>query len=287
MDTVCSVEGNTKTSRTRKGEIRGRAWMVTLFDFSWTQIQSYLEGTDCEYVCQQERCPETEKLHFHVGIYFKNPRGIGFQKDWPEEGHWIKCKNWKATKKYCSKRDTRVAGPWSNIPGLKWRKTIRRPMLKNELYEWQKDIMKMIKEEPDFRSLWWYWSKEGLAGKTTFARDLMITHGAMMLQGASKYCIRAFLKTVIEDEIDQDVVIFNVTRTEYNSISYKSLETIKDGAGMSAFFDPLHGFWNPPHVLIFANFEPRWGAMSKDRWHVFEVTPDGGSRVTENPLKDD
>ena len=154
VDTSGARRGNTNKPRSRKGELRGRAWMATLFTRSRTQIQELLDSMDCQWVYQKERCPNTHNIHFHVGIYFRNPRGIAFQSEWPIETHWDKCRRWPETVKYCTKVPSRVDGPWTNIEGLTWRQTLKDPMDGKIPYPWQRDILQMIEEEPDDRAVY-------------------------------------------------------------------------------------------------------------------------------------
>ena len=51
---------------------------------------------------------------------------------------------------YCSKSDTRIDGPWCfGIPDA----PIRIPPLK----DWQQDLLTIIDQEPDSRTIYWCW----------------------------------------------------------------------------------------------------------------------------------
>lgn len=244
---------------------RSRAWF-----FTWNNADEILPGTvssnfsNCDWVFQKEQGKEG-MVHFQGVIRFKNPLDK-VPTDIFGLCHWERCRNWRNAVKYCTKVDTRIEGPWSNIDGLTWRKTLRRPMRKNEMYAWQTKLLKILEEEPDFRTIRWYWSKKGLMGKTTFSRELVIRFGALPMSGCNRDCMCFFFRTL--EERDVDVVVFNLSRQDANVCSYKTLEILKDGVGFSGKYESCGGAWNPPHVVVFANFEPERALLSEDRWVV-------------------
>ena len=60
----------------------------------------------------------------------------------------------------------------------------------SDLYDWEKEIIEIIKNEPDDRTIYWFWEPTGCTGKTTFAKYLYIKHGAIQLKKKRMiYCI--------------------------------------------------------------------------------------------------
>lgn len=269
MDTDSSDRGNTKNPRSRRGELRKRGWMATSFSMTRTQIECILATTDCQYVFQRERCPKTQRLHFHIGIYFRNPRGIAFQDVWPEDTHWEWVQNWKKTKVYCSKVKTRVEGPWSNIEGLTWRRTIKDPMEGLTPFPWQEEILEIIKEEPDDRKVYWYYDYTGNTGKSCLAKHIRMWYKCCILSGTAKDCFCS-LKLRLEDD-DVDVVIFDLSRAQAAKVSYNAIEQIKNGMFFSGKYESGDVMMNPPHIIIFANFPPDMSMLSSDRWIINEI----------------
>lgn len=266
---------NTKTPRSRQGEIRYRTWMGTLFDVPRTQILECLADMDCEWVFQKENCPETQRPHFHVGIHFKNPRGINFQENWPNTVHWDGRRDWRSTKTYCTKVASRVDGPWTNIKGLTWRATIRDPMAGKIPYFWQEEIVRMIGEEPDDRTVHWYWDAIGNTGKSSLAKHIRMFYKAIIVGGTSKDCFCA-IKSRLETD-DVLVVIFDLSRSQKNRVSYTAIEQIKNGAFFSGKYESGDVIMNPPHVIVFANFPPDLDGLSADRWHIVNLGQDNSS----------
>lgn len=259
--------GNTKkASRTRS-----RAWF-----FTWNnppedykaQLFDYFSENKLEYVFQLE---ETSVIHAQGVCRYKNPRD-----KWPDIDptiHWERCRSWpKSIKVYCIKRDTRIDGPWTNIKGIAWRKTLIDPLRGKELYPFQKEILEICKTDPDFRKINWYWESNGCAGKTSLARHLMIKYGkeAIYLNGTNKDCMCLLFKR-FEDNIDVKYVFFNLSRQDQNACSYKTLEILKDGVGFSGKYESSCDVWNPPHVFVFANFKPDLDKLSNDRWIIHKI----------------
>lgn len=275
MDTVSSDEGNTKNPRSRKKELRSRCWTGTAWvenGWSWTQLAQILGSLDGEpeYICQMERCPTTGKEHFHLGIYFKNPRGIAFQNEFPGKNiHWEVGRNWRNVKNYCSKRLTRISGPWTNIKGLTFRQTIRDPM-KNLIWrDWQKEIRDIIIGEVDERKVYWYWEPNGGVGKSCFTKHICMNYNAMVSGGTKKdvlYGIREF-----DRERDLQIVIFDICRSSFNHVSYKAIEDIKNGCFYASKYESGMVLINSPHVIVFANYPPDCSQLSEDRWVVQRI----------------
>lgn len=271
--TVWSVMSNTKTSLTTKARIRKRAWIGTLFDDSVAQFRDSLTdlGNDlkCDWIAQLERCPTTHRLHFHIGLYFKNPVGPSFQSCFPEGMHWEFGRNWRAVKKYCCKVKTRVDGPWTNIEGLTFRETIRDPMSGLEPYPWQAKILEMIKERPHDREIWWFWEPIGNTGKSCLAKHIRMWYKAAVLGGTAKDCFCS-LKLRLEVD-DVKVIIFDLSRSQENWVSYDAIEKIKNGVFFAGKYESGDVLMNPPHILVFANFEPILGKFSQDRWKIVRI----------------
>lgn len=266
--TVDSRFGNTReppsTSRCKKS----RAWC-----FTWPNPpKNFVEQLRSEfgnfnYVFQLE---ETSVVHVQGVMRYPNPRA-----NWPVIAngiHWERCRNWRNSVKYCTKLDTRIDGPWSNVPGLQWRKSLVDPLRGVELYGWQKDIVDLMKKDIDFRTVHWYWEPNGCAGKTSLARHMRIKYGSKVLyvNGLSRDILCSFAKQ-LDEGIDIELIFFGLTRQDMNKVSYKSLEIFKDGIGFSGKYESASLCFNPPHVVVFANFPPDNRCLSEDRWNIVDI----------------
>lgn len=256
------------TSRTN----RSRAWFFTVDNVGIgdaAQFELNLRNTGIsDYVFQLERA-ESGMIHFQGVCRFDNPR-----ENWPDiQCHWERCRNWRAAVKYCTKVDTRIGGPWTNIEGLRFRKTIQDPLLGLELYSWQKDILTMLEKTPDDRKVYWYWDRTGNSGKTSLAKHICLRYkSAIYLNGCSRDVLCAISKQL--EERDVDIAIFGLSRQDYNQISYKSLEILKDGIGFSGKYESGMFMCGAMHVIVFANFPPILSHLSIDRWQIVNIADD-------------
>ncbi len=64
------------------------------------------------------------------------------------------------------------------------------------------------------------------------------------------------------------VVIFDYSRSQEDSINYQVLEDLKNGIFFSPKYQSAMKVFEIPHVIVFANFEPKREKLSADRWAV-------------------
>lgn len=172
--------------------------------------------------------------------------------------HLEPCRNWYRAKKYCSKEESRVKGPWDHHTN--WIQTI------TNLRPWQREISEFtLLSEPNDRSIIWIWDTIGNKGKSAISKYLAIVHGATILNNGSF----ADLAYALPD--NPKIIIFDLPRTIEGRVNYTAIEKCKDGAIFSAKYESRMKWFNPPHVIVFANFEPDYTRMSMDRWVVIDL----------------
>lgn len=174
-----------------------------------------------------------------------------------ERIHWEKTRGSDDDNyKYCSKEN--------NFISFGYPKPVKT-LSEDQLFDWQKDIINIIKQEPDDRTIYWIWESEGKKGKTTFCKYLSIKFGAIPIEGKKNdilYCA---------SEFPSELYIFDFERSMEDYISYGAIEKIKNGYYMCAKYESKPIIRNNPHVLIFANFEPDYEKLSKDRWNIIDL----------------
>ncbi len=258
--------GNTKTSR-----IRSRSWFFTYNNYKKIDITNLVaQFTDsfCEYVFQEE-IGDNQTIHLQGVIRFKNPIGIAFQKNYPIEIHWERCRSWPQAVKYCTKRDTRNGDILTNIKNLKIRPTIVDPLKGKTLHKFQSDILIIISTSPDNRKIYWYYEPIGCSGKTSLAKHLVLKHKAIVVGGRLKdaqYAITELVKSR-----DPKIVIFDIPRSQLNHVSYAAIESIKNGLFFNSKYESGMCIFNIPHVIVFANSSPCIGELSLDRWIIKRI----------------
>lgn len=255
--------GNTKT--TGKEPKKSRSWAMTLNNPVQTveQMEQIFRSLGCEAWIFQLEEGVSKTPHFQGCLKFKNPRV------WPKDvlpgAHWEPCRNWKQSVAYCQKPEGRLGGPWAyGVPIVQPLKVIE------VLKPWQEQVKELVDEEPDDRKIYWFWESTGNAGKTAMAKFLCAKYNALFLSGKAadaKYAVSEWVAAKGEVKI----AIFGFSRSVEDYVSYQALEEIKDGIFFTGKYEGKMCMYNPPHVIVFANFPPDESKLSKDRWYIENI----------------
>lgn len=211
----------------------------------------------CKEFYYQLELSETGYLHYQGCLSLHTKHRMQEVKNilgW-NDVHLFHPMNWFALKNYCTKGDTREAGPWSHTSN--WIRTI------TNLYPWQSEVADMIKIEcNDDRSVYWYWEATGKWGKSQFCKWAAVHLGATILRGGA-------LRDIARSIPDQPkIIMFDFTRTVEDRVNYEAIEACKDGMIFSAKYESKMKIFNSPHVVIVANFHPDETCLSLDRWKI-------------------
>lgn len=259
--------GNTNNSaqskKTRTNQLK--KWFFTYNNYNLetleTNILPKIEEISEKYAIQEET-GENGTPHLQGCILLKKSmRWEEFKL--PKEIHWEKCKDWDDSVRYCTKKETRT--------GKQWTKGIPKPLKVIEnLFDWQKDILDTVNQEPDDRSIFWYYDKEGNKGKTQLAKYICSKKKALFVSGKASD-IKCAVAKWLEEMGELEVCIFGFPRSLEHFVSYEAIESIKDGIFFSGKYESGMCMFNSPHVLVFSNFAPDKTALSKDRWKIKEI----------------
>lgn len=261
-DTVDTVRTQ-PVSNTKKCT-RARFWLFTWNNFpvDWkTQLTQYFEGAE-KYIMQPEK-GQNGTPHIQGFVGFKNARDFNSLKKLNNEIHWEMSRS-NAAEKYCMKEETRIGD--TVCKGYK----IAKPVL-TELRPWQKNIIDIIGNEPDDRKIIWIYDKDGGQGKTKLCKHIcsMFPKTSLYVSGKASDIKCAVAEFTQENELK--VALFGFTRTIEDYVSYEAIEAIKDGIFFSGKYESRMCIYDSPHVICFANFEPCYENLSKDRWEVIKL----------------
>lgn len=182
----------------------------------------------------------------------------------PQSIHWEKCKGGRrANLDYCTKD-----GDYVHSAKLKPPRPLR---LITPRDGWQKDIVELVKTEPDDRSIHWYWDEVGAIGKTSLCKYLTVKYGAITLGGKAHDIRNGIVEYVKTNGNTPDIVLVNLTRSMEQYMSWEGLENIKDMYFYSGKFEGGMVCGPPPHLIVFANFPPAANKLSADRWHITKL----------------
>jgi len=244
-----------------------RRWFFTCNNYTEEDICFWTDKSRCiaeKFVMQEEKGLKTGTPHLQGYFETKNPRTLrGIWEELGPKYHVRPARNKEACIEYCRKLETRN--------GKQWSKGFRKPpRVLETLRPWQAEVVSLVQDEPDDRSIHWFWEKKGGCGKTQLAKYLCVNHEALYVGGKAqdvKYAVGQYLTT----HDDLKVVIYDVSRTQENYLSYQSIEEIKNGIFFSGKYESEQVIFNSPHVIIFANFAPDKTKLSEDRWVIHDL----------------
>jgi len=183
----------------------------------------------------------------------------------PQQIHWEIAKGTRADNvKYASKD-----GDYCCTPELK----PQREMVLIKPQGWQCEVLKIIEGVPDGRTLHWFWDHGGCTGKTSLAKYLAVNYRALILDGKAADVKHGIVMYRIGCGKLPEVIVMDYTRSMENFVSYQGLENALNMCFFSSKYETAMVCGPCPHVIVFANFEPDYEKLSKDRWNVHEVQP--------------
>jgi len=267
MEQLAQGPGNTIEVPVKEKCSKSRSWFFTFNNpeqenIGPEQMEQYLNMLEPKAWKFQLEKGDEGTLHYQGVIYVKNP--IVMPKHICKKIHWERCKSWHAALKYVGKKETRVKGPWSF--GVKEEVELK---VIEELRPWQVMVKEILDEEPDDRTIHWFWEPDGNIGKTAMAKWICSKYNVLYLSGKAsdaKYAVANWIKTKV-----LHAVIFGYVRSNEDYVSYEALEAIKDGIFFNSKYESGMVMYNSPHVIVFANFEPDRTKLSIDRWEIVDL----------------
>lgn len=133
-----------------------------------------------------------------------------------------------------------------------------------EFRPWQQAIMDIVAQPPHDRHIHWVFDHDGGKGKTFLAKHLVSVHGAFYSTGGKS-------TDIIYSYSGQRIVIFDFVRETHDFVNYGAIESIKNGLMSSNKYESCQKFYPPPHVIVFANFQPADGKLSADRIQLMTI----------------
>ena len=256
--------GNTVTpSNFKKQPNRATFYCFTHFNFETdviNRLHSRLNEICKKWLYGEESCPTTGKKHLQGWFKLKKPMRITELK-LAGNPHLETCKGDEEENiAYCSKEGKVVSHGFPKP--IKIATTLR---------PWQEKVIKIIKSEPDDRKIYWFWESTGGVGKSTLVKYAVVKHDALFCDGGKKADI---INLVFNNDMDTcNTIIWDIPRVNRNAVSYAAIEAIKNGLVCNTKYETGVKVFNPPHIIIFANFPPDLDEdnLSKDRWMITEL----------------
>lgn len=213
--------------------------------------------------CFQEETGENGTPHLQ-GIISLHKKSRDSEFNLPKQIHWEKPRKIEEAYLYCCKEESRTGKIFKKNYNLPYKFKIEKPMM------WHQKVWNIIKEEPDYRKIHWFWSEEGNLGKSIMAKDLVMNHNAVFCcKGKYSDIINILFNT---DMNERKIVVFDLPRNNGNKISYDAIESIKNGLICNTKFETGYKAFGEVHILVFANMEPDYTKLSEDRWEVHPLS---------------
>lgn len=229
------------------------------YDSSDINILKHIFKEYCYMYAFQEEIGKSGTRHLQgVCSCKKKMRDTEFKL--PKKIHWEKVIDVKASYIYCTKEESRSG----KVYVLNY-KIPYQFKLKN-FYNWEEDILEIIKKEANCRDVYWFWSEKGGIGKSTFCKHLVMNKNAIFLsKGKYSDIINVIYKS---DMMSASCVVIDLPKNCGNRVSYNAIEAIKNGLICNTKFETGYCAFPPKHVIVFANAEPEYELMMDDRWKV-------------------
>lgn len=284
VSNVSGERGNTKPSP-HQPRNRSRRWCLTLNNYTKEEYNALcLNVSKISGVCiigdevGQEGTP-----HLQVYIEFVNQVDFSVIKKMCPRAHIEKAKgNRKQNIAYCSKE--KVLRNDFPVDETKEEKIERQKAEKKAAiiqkrykdvswYPWQQNLIDIMDGPEDTRHIHWVWEPYGNKGKTFIHNYIYFKY--ICIIGAGKnadvaYKIADWQKN--NDQKDPEAIILDIPRTNLDYVNYGMLEKFKDGLFSSPKYESCDVFFlNIPHVICYANEEPNYTSLSRDRWKIHKI----------------
>jgi hypothetical protein len=219
---------------------------------------------ECRWYVFQEEVGECGTPHLQGTLCLKVKQRLTQLKCIDTKISWRITKSCSKSLTYCVKAETATGNIYAfgiEIP--------KKPRL-HEPRGWQLEVMEIIKEEADERTVHWFWEPDGGCGKSGLAKYLDAKHNALCLTGKSGDMFHMISKCPDR----RTIILIDCPRRNQEYINYGAIEMIKNGHIFSGKYEGARLLFDNPHVICFANCEPDYSALSADRWHVVRINKD-------------
>jgi len=134
-------------------------------------------------------------------------------------------------------------------------------------------MLEELSLKPEPRTIIWIYEPFGNCGKSTFVKYL-VHHKKAHISGWGNYGDLLYARAV---EHLSSIVLYDFTRYKPANIDIKSIysaiESIKNGCFFSPKYQSESIVTACPHLIVFSNRFPDFGALTSDRWVCLTISP--------------
>lgn len=260
-----TAKGNTKPSRSRA---RGRRWVFTLNNYTKEDIDTFDQRfLGAKYIFGKE-VGESGTPHLQGYVNFPNAVSLeSLRKRLPRAHFEIARGSEIENINYCSKDSNVVTNMEKPPASLEDQYNEHMHAIYDNVVwrPWQQYILNIIQGKPDPRSIYWIWEEEGNCGKSYLCRYIEWTRKTVLGNGKQADVFHGIKSYLDEKKQYPEILLVDIPRTAEDYVNYGVLEKVKDGLLYSGKYEGGVVRLLPMHVIVFANFPPSPGDLSKDR----------------------
>ncbi len=186
---------------------------------------------------------------------------------------------------YTQKKDTRVAGPWTEL-GKKYQ---GEDVLERPMWVWQQQLYDLFtKSDPVSRAIYYIYDKKGNNGKSDFIKRWRFLHPEIFGCISDASTISQLTSTLCNKIGPKKVYMYDASRAKKTIENWRLIYTVFEALSGGYVQSNLYGsvgknvknelLCSPPHICIFANTPFKKAELSNDRFRCYEIVSD-----PENP----
>lgn len=137
------------------------------------------------------------------------------------------------------------------------------------LRPWQQSVVDIYMGEPNGRTIHWFWENTGGVGKSALCKYMYVKYKCLVIQGGK---LADIMNIIFNSDMGIiKMVLIDIPRNCINKVSYSAIECILNGMITNTKYETGVKIFNPPHVVVFANFPPDLENLSEDRWSITHI----------------
>jgi len=277
-------KGNTNPpiapSSKKKREVQSKVWCWTLNNYDLKkveQLEQWIQGLNmfCEKWVFGFEIGESGTPHLQGYMVLFEKRRLSEIKKLDDFFYKMHLENRKGTEeeaiRYCVKDGNYRHS--ENLPQHFFRPKIVRKMKilsPADYYPWQRRLEAVItSSEVDERSIYWIFEETGNTGKSAFTKSICFHYAGTLLINKGKR--DDIMNAAFNVEGALNTVIMDIPRTNGNSVSYDTLESLKNGVIINNKYETGQKLIASPVIIVLANMMPVVFGLSLDRWKIFKI----------------
>ena len=143
-----------------------------------------------------------------------------------------------------------------------------------ELRPWQQELLEIIKNKDNNRTVFWIYDRRGGTGKS-FMCQYMLRGGGILFPDFN-YRDNSYMYQ------EDNPVLFDLARSSVSPNDLRLVEDLKNGYLVSTKYEVTKKIFVSPTIVIFSNDLPKQDLLSADRWYVLEILATGELYKHEN-----